>query len=204
MESATTRAPGAGVSSRPTTRRVSTETKHSTKTTEFWAMIGVIAGILVSAALIKGGDTNGTDEFIARQAWLYVAIVASAYFISRGLATSGSREPSDEDGDRDRSEQRGWPRPAAGEPRAGLPPALFPGPAEAGLTCPRMKARLRRLWRAIKIAARDEQIPRPVRVAAGFGLLPIPGPVDEIVLVLIAPVLILYRHRFAVAWEQAA
>jgi hypothetical protein len=79
--------------SRPTTDRLSTETKHSTKTTEFYAMVVVILGILISAAVIKGGDTNGTDEFIARQAWLYVSIVAGTYFISRGLAKSGSREP---------------------------------------------------------------------------------------------------------------
>jgi hypothetical protein len=35
-------------------------------------MVGVIVGILVSAAVITGGDSDG-DEFIARQAWLYVA-----------------------------------------------------------------------------------------------------------------------------------
>ena len=74
------------------TRRLTTETKAATKTTEFWAMVGVIVGILVSAAVITGGDSGG-DEFIARQAWLYVAIVAGAYFISRGLAKSGSSEP---------------------------------------------------------------------------------------------------------------
>lgn len=73
--------------------RLSTETKHSTKTTEFFAMVAVIAGILISAAAIKGGDTGGTDEFIAKQAWLYVSVVAGSYFISRGLAKSGSREP---------------------------------------------------------------------------------------------------------------
>ncbi len=73
--------------------RLSTETKHSSKTTEFYAMIAVILGILIAAAMIKGGDTGGTDEFIARQAWLYVAIVAAAYMISRGLAKSGSRDP---------------------------------------------------------------------------------------------------------------
>jgi hypothetical protein len=77
--------------------RISTETKQATKTTEFWAMVVVIVGILISAAVIKGGDSGG-DEFIARQAWLYVAIVAGAYFISRGLAKSGSREPYWEDG----------------------------------------------------------------------------------------------------------
>jgi len=73
-------------------RRLSTETKAAPKTTEFIAMVAVIVGILISAALIKGGDSGGTDEFIARQAWLYVAIVAAGYMISRGLAKSGVRE----------------------------------------------------------------------------------------------------------------
>jgi hypothetical protein len=49
-------------------RRLSTEIKQAFKTTEFWAMATVIVAILVSAAAIKGGDTGGTDEFIARQA----------------------------------------------------------------------------------------------------------------------------------------
>ena len=81
-------------------RRLATETKAAFKTTEFWAMLGLIAAILVSAAVINGGD-NGTDEFIARQAWLYVAILGGAYFISRGLAKSGTADPYDEE-DRDR------------------------------------------------------------------------------------------------------
>jgi hypothetical protein len=46
-----------------------TETKQAFKTTEFWAMLVLVVSILVSAAVIKGGD-NGTDEFIARNAWL--------------------------------------------------------------------------------------------------------------------------------------
>jgi hypothetical protein len=79
---------GAGIA-----RRLATETKAAFKTTEFWSFLGVVAAILVSAALIKGGDTGGTDEFIARQAWLYVAIVTGAYLISRGLAKAGTREP---------------------------------------------------------------------------------------------------------------
>jgi hypothetical protein len=82
-------------------RRLATETKQAFKTTEFWAMVGVVVGILVSAAVINGGDTSGTDEFIARQAWLYVAIVAGAYFIGRGLAKSGSSDPyTPDEGDR--------------------------------------------------------------------------------------------------------
>jgi hypothetical protein len=85
-------------------RRLTTETKAAFKTTEFWAMAGLIVAILVSAAAINGGD-NGTDEFIARQAWLYVAIVGGAYFISRGLAKAGTADPYDED-DRQRNERR--------------------------------------------------------------------------------------------------
>jgi di/tricarboxylate transporter len=94
-------APATGTRHRSVARRLATETKQAFKTTEFWAMVGVVVAILISAAAIKGGDTApGTDEFIARQAWLYVAIVAVGYMISRGLAKSGSREPYTED-DRD-------------------------------------------------------------------------------------------------------
>jgi hypothetical protein len=68
------------------------ETKASFKTSEFWAMVVLVVTILISAAVINGGD-NGTDEFIAKQAWLYVSILGAGYFISRGLAKSGSYEP---------------------------------------------------------------------------------------------------------------
>jgi hypothetical protein len=91
---------GDRVTSRPsigrTVRQLTTETKQAFKTTEFWAMVGLITAILISAALIKGGD-NGTDEFIARQAWLYVSILGAGYFVSRGLAKSGSCEPYTDD-----------------------------------------------------------------------------------------------------------
>ena len=59
------------------------ETKPSFKTTEFWAMLGIVAAILIAAA--------STDNFDAPRAWTLVAVVASAYLISRGLAKSGSR-----------------------------------------------------------------------------------------------------------------
>jgi hypothetical protein len=75
-----------------------TETKHSTRTTEFYAMIGVIAAVLIAAWYV--GRNGGVDTFRANDAWLYVSIVASAYMISRGLAKSGSREPDWDDGDR--------------------------------------------------------------------------------------------------------
>jgi hypothetical protein len=77
------------------TARVSTETKASFKTTEFFAMVAVIIGILIAAASI--GATEGhPDKFVGSQAWLYVSIVAVGYMISRGLAKSGSREYYDD------------------------------------------------------------------------------------------------------------
>ena len=81
------------VVTRPATQRLSTETKHSSKTSELFAFVAVVLGILIAAAVIKGGDTGGTDEFIARDAWLYVSIVTAGYLVSRGLAKSGSRDP---------------------------------------------------------------------------------------------------------------
>jgi hypothetical protein len=89
--------PTVGTSDRTVTRtdtqRLSTETKHSSKTSELYAFVAVVLGILIAAAVIKGGDSGGTDEFIARDAWLYVSIVTAGYLVSRGLAKSGSRDP---------------------------------------------------------------------------------------------------------------
>lgn len=65
--------------------------------------------------------------------------------------------------------------------------------------------RLRRLIRALKLVTRDPRIPRPVRALAAFGLLPIPGPLDEAVLLLVAPVLwLFYRRELREAWVNAA
>ena len=78
----------------PRRRRLSTETKAAFKTTEFFAFLAVLAGILIAAAVIDETDAGG---FGARQAWLYVTILAVGYMVSRGLAKSGSREPYDAD-----------------------------------------------------------------------------------------------------------
>ena len=72
-------------------RRMTTETKDAKKTTEFILTVVVALLILISAFMIKSkGDTP--DGFVARQAWLYVAIVIGAYSVGRGLAKSGVRE----------------------------------------------------------------------------------------------------------------
>src|SRR3954451_1111502 len=75
-------------------RRLSTETKAAFKTTEFFAFIAVLVGVLIAAAVIDETDAGG---FGARQAWLYVTILTVGYMVSRGLAKSGSRDPYDAD-----------------------------------------------------------------------------------------------------------
>ena len=59
-----------------------TETKLSLMTTEFWAMGGVIAAILIAAQHL--------DHFSGQEAWTLIAAVAIGYMLSRGLAKSGS------------------------------------------------------------------------------------------------------------------
>jgi hypothetical protein len=73
--------------------RLSTETKHAFKTTEFWAMVGIVVGILLASWYVDDGGAGGADGFPAVRAWLYVSIVAAAYIVSRGIAKSGSSEP---------------------------------------------------------------------------------------------------------------
>jgi hypothetical protein len=75
-------------------RRLTTETKASFKTTEFFAFLAVLAGILIAAGVVDEANAGG---FGAKQAWLYVTILTVGYMISRGLAKAGSRQPYDED-----------------------------------------------------------------------------------------------------------
>ena len=83
---------------RSNVRRVSTETKAAFKTTEFFAFVVVLAGILIAGAVVDSSDAGG---YGARQVWLYATILTVGYMVSRGLAKSGSREPYDADrGDR--------------------------------------------------------------------------------------------------------
>jgi hypothetical protein len=57
----------------------------------------------------------------------------------------------------------------------------------------------------VKIVVGHRGIPRPLRWLAGFALLPIPGPFDEAVLLIVAAILfVLYRRELQQAWKEAA
>ena len=65
------------------------ETKLSLKTTEFWAMAGIIAAILIASAV--------SDSLGDVRAWTLIAAVGIGYMISRGLAKSGTKYVGGED-----------------------------------------------------------------------------------------------------------
>ena len=85
-----TRVEDGGVSAVRTRPRVKREeTKASFLTTEFWAMVAVIAAVLIACAQ--------ADNFDAPRAWTIVGAVAIGYMVSRGLAKSGSAHRDRED-----------------------------------------------------------------------------------------------------------
>jgi len=63
---------------------------------------------------------------------------------------------------------------------------------------------VRRAVRTARFLARDGSIPRPLRGLALFGLLPVPGPLDEIALLLVAGLLwVFYRDQLSAAWQAS-
>ncbi len=70
-------------------RRTQDETKQAFKTTEFFAMVGVIGAILIATAV--------SDSLNDVRAWTLVAAVAIGYIVSRGLAKSGTRRGGDDE-----------------------------------------------------------------------------------------------------------
>jgi hypothetical protein len=75
-------------------RRLTTETKASFKTTEFFAYLAAVVGVLLASQLVGAEDGHG-DYFRADRAWLYIVVLTVGYMVSRGLAKSGSRERYD-------------------------------------------------------------------------------------------------------------
>jgi hypothetical protein len=62
---------------------------------------------------------------------------------------------------------------------------------------------LGRLVACVKLLARDSRIPKPLRAAAAVGLMPLPGPLDEVILLLVAiPLLVFYREPLRDAWQR--
>jgi hypothetical protein len=64
------------------------ETKEFFKTSEFGVWALTVLGILIAAAVVSEG---AGQDFSARTAWLYVAIVSAAYIVARGIAKAGTR-----------------------------------------------------------------------------------------------------------------
>jgi hypothetical protein len=63
---------------------------------------------------------------------------------------------------------------------------------------------LKRTVRAVRIAATNQRIPRPLRWLAALGLAPIPGPFDEALLLIVAiPLALFYRQPLAEAWVRS-
>jgi hypothetical protein len=58
------------------------ETKWALLTTEFWAMVLLVAAILVASAI--------SDSLDDVRAWTLVAIVGTGYILSRGVAKAGT------------------------------------------------------------------------------------------------------------------
>lgn len=86
--------------SAPRNRRVSTETKASWKTTEFWIYIVATIGVLI-ASMTVGSDSsassaangnNAGDYFRADKAWFFITLLTIGYLVSRGLSKSGARD----------------------------------------------------------------------------------------------------------------
>jgi hypothetical protein len=71
-------------------RRISTETKASTKTTELYAyLVAVVATVVTS--IVVGDDGHG-DPFGGYDAMRLITYLTIGYMIARGIAKAGSRD----------------------------------------------------------------------------------------------------------------
>jgi hypothetical protein len=67
-----------------------------------------------------------------------------------------------------------------------------------------LRALMLRTLRAVRLVVGDRRIPRPLRWLGGLALLPVPGPFDEAVLLLVAvPLVVFYRRPLRDAWQRA-
>jgi len=73
-------------------RRLATETKSFFKTSEWWTYVVMVIALLIAGNAIEG-EEGGNDYFAADKVWLYITLLTIGYFLSRGLAKAGSRDP---------------------------------------------------------------------------------------------------------------
>ena len=71
-------------------RDTHTETRKSFRTTEFYAMLLFVAGVLVATYLDE-------DSLARADGWRYASFAVMAYIVSRGLSKLGTREPRTEE-----------------------------------------------------------------------------------------------------------
>jgi hypothetical protein len=78
-------------------RRLTTETKASTKTTELIVYVAAVLLVAITALVVGDKDTGGStaDPFSANDALRYITYLTIGYMIARGLAKSGSRDAYD-------------------------------------------------------------------------------------------------------------
>ncbi len=77
-------------------RRLSTETKASTKTTELIAYVGAVLAVIITAYAVGDNGHGGDDPFGALDAIRYITYLTIGYMVARGLAKSGSRDYYDD------------------------------------------------------------------------------------------------------------
>jgi hypothetical protein len=81
-------------------RRLTTETKASTKTTEFFVYLAAVLAVAITAFMVNddGGINGGTgvDPFSALDALRFITYLTIGYMIARGLAKAGSRDAYDD------------------------------------------------------------------------------------------------------------
>lgn len=78
-----------------TSRRLTTETKASTKTSELIAYVAAVVAVAITALLV--GDDGEGDPFGASEALRYITYLTIGYMVARGLAKAGSRDAYDAD-----------------------------------------------------------------------------------------------------------
>jgi hypothetical protein len=68
-----------------------------------------------------------------------------------------------------------------------------------------LNRRITRLLRLLKLLVRDARIPRPIRGLFLVGLLPLPGPFDEAILISALALLLFVRpNLIRTLWREAA